>query len=81
MTNSNYKQELLSKQSGKAGSWRQQVEACKHTSALFTNIDQLSKAQIMCIETIYSVKTLFVSLEIINAEVLQKSEELELCKI
>jgi hypothetical protein len=32
MTNSNiiYRQELLVKQSSKAGSWRQQVEACKH---------------------------------------------------
>jgi hypothetical protein len=35
----------------------------------------------MCIEIMYSVKTLFVSSEILNEEALQKSEELELCKI
>jgi hypothetical protein len=35
----------------------------------------------MCIEIMYSVKTLFVSSETLNAEALQKSEGLELCEI
>lgn len=35
----------------------------------------------MSIEIMYSVKTLFVSSEILNAEALQKSEEIELCEI
>jgi hypothetical protein len=39
------------------------------------------RRKIMCIEIMYSVKTLFVSSEIRNTEALQKSEELELCEI
>ena len=84
MTTSNviYKQELLDKHSSNAGSWRQQVEACKHVICLIYKHRPTSKgAKIMCIEIMYSVKTLFVSSEILNAEALQKSEEIELCEI
>jgi len=65
-----------------SGSWRQQVEDCKHVICLIYKHRPTSKgAKIMCIEIMYSVKTLFVSSEILNAEALQKSEEIELCEI
>lgn len=73
-----YRQNLISNHSSKGGSWRQQVEACKHVICLIYKHRPTSKgAKIMCIEIMYSVKTLFVSSEILNAEALQKSEEIE----
>jgi len=84
MTNSNviYKQELLDKHSSNAGSWHQQVEACKSDICPLYKHRLTSKgAKIMCIQIMYSVKILFVSSEILNAEALQKSEGIELCEI
>jgi len=77
-----YKQNLLDKHSSNAGSWHQQVEAYKSDICPLYKHRLTSKgAKIMCIEIIYSVKNLFVSSEILNAEALQKSEEIELCEI
>lgn len=76
------KQELLDKQSSKAGSWRQQVEVYLDVICpLYKYRPTSIRLKIMCIEIMYSVKPLFVSSGILNAEALQKSEELELCKI
>lgn len=81
-TNNEYKQNPLNKHSSKAGSWCQQVETYKHdTYPLYKHRATSKGEKIMCIEIMYSVKTLFISSRILNTEALQKSEELKLCEI
>jgi len=64
------------------GSCRKQVENCKYLICPLYKHRPISKgAKIMCIEIMHSVKNLFISSEILNAEALQKSEDLKLWKI
>ena len=80
--NAKYKQNQIDNHSSKAGLWRQQVEACKNVICpLYKHRPASKGAKIMRIEIMYSVKNLFISSEILNAEALQKSEEFKLCEI